>query len=75
MRRFMIILTLLVTMLSANMLVQAQDEPVVHVVQSGENLFRIAIRYGVSVNAIALNFKRDAASTSDATLGTPRRRE
>ena len=54
MRRFMIILTLLVTMLSASMVVQAQDDsPVVHVVQSGENLFRIAIRYGVSVNAVA----------------------
>lgn len=53
MRRFMLILTLLVTMLSASMVVQAQDEPVVHVVQSGENLFRIAIRYGVTVDAIA----------------------
>lgn len=53
MRRFIFVLTLLVTMLSATVIVQAQDDPVIHVVQSGENLFRIAIRYGVSVNSIA----------------------
>jgi hypothetical protein len=33
--------------------VQQGDGPVIHVVQSGENLFRIAIRYGTSVQAIA----------------------
>jgi lipoprotein-anchoring transpeptidase ErfK/SrfK len=30
----------------------AADEPVVHVVQSGQNLFRIALRYGVTVDAL-----------------------
>jgi len=29
------------------------QEPIVHIVQPGENLFRIALRYGVSVSALA----------------------
>jgi lipoprotein-anchoring transpeptidase ErfK/SrfK len=31
----------------------AAQEPVVHVVQPGENLFRIGLRYGLTVNALA----------------------
>ncbi|MEM9953448.1 MAG: LysM peptidoglycan-binding domain-containing protein [Chloroflexota bacterium] len=55
MRRFIVILALLVSLLSGTMFVQAQDssDPIIHVVQSGENLFRIALRYGVSLSSIA----------------------
>jgi LysM repeat protein len=34
-------------------LVQQDGGPVIHVVQQGENLFRIAIRYGTTIDAIA----------------------
>jgi LysM repeat protein len=32
---------------------QAQQEPIVHIVQQGENLFRISLRYGVPISVIA----------------------
>lgn len=52
MRRLMAALTLLVLLMMLAGAVMAQSE-VVHVVQRGENLFRIALRYQVSVAAIA----------------------
>ncbi|HLF28843.1 MAG TPA: LysM peptidoglycan-binding domain-containing protein [Anaerolineae bacterium] len=42
---------------------QAQDGQVTHVVQSGENLFRIALRYGLTADQVAA-----ANSISDPTL-------
>lgn len=55
MRRFILVLALLISLLSVTVFVQAQDEdsPIIHVVQPGENMYRIGLRYGVSVNAIA----------------------
>ncbi len=53
MRRFIVILALLVSLFSVTVLVQAQDSPITHVVQAGENLYRISLRYGVSLNALA----------------------
>lgn len=32
---------------------QAQQEPIVHIVQPGENLYRISLRYGVPISVIA----------------------
>lgn len=55
MRRLMAVLTLCAMMLSVGIVVNAQDDssPIIHVVQNGENLFRISLRYGVSLNALA----------------------
>ena len=52
MRRFVVIITILVLVLTSVTVVTAQDDsnqPIVHVVQAGENLFRISLRYGVSM--------------------------
>lgn len=53
MRRFILILALLVSLFSVTVLVQAQDSPIIHVVQAGENLYRISLRYSVSLNELA----------------------
>jgi LysM repeat protein len=56
MRRFILLITLAVLMtLLISATVQAQQAPgeTVHVVQAGENLFRISLRYGVSMASIA----------------------
>ncbi|MEL6308473.1 MAG: LysM peptidoglycan-binding domain-containing protein [Chloroflexota bacterium] len=56
MRRLVAVFALCMMMLSVGVVVQAQedsDSPIVHVVQNGENLFRIALRYGVSLNDLA----------------------
>lgn len=53
MRRFILILSLLVLMLGLGTTVLAQQGNVVHVVAPGENLFRISLRYNVSMQAIA----------------------
>jgi LysM repeat protein len=52
MRRWIIILTLLALFVAVGSTVLAQNE-VVHVVQPGENLYRISLRYSVSIAAIA----------------------
>ena len=52
MRRWIIILTLLALLVAVSSTVLAQNE-VVHVVQPGENLFRISLKYGVSIASIA----------------------
>ena len=52
MRKILILCTVIVLALVLATPVFAADD-VVHVVQPGENLFRIALRYGVTVNAIA----------------------
>jgi LysM repeat protein len=44
---------LLILMLGFSPAVFAQDEPLTHIVQPGENLFRIALRYGVDMNELA----------------------
>jgi LysM repeat protein len=51
MRRFILILGLLVLMLGLAATALAQQ--ITHVVAPGENLFRISLRYGVSMQAIA----------------------
>jgi LysM repeat protein len=51
MRRFILILSLLVLLLGLGTTVLAQQT--VHVVAPGDNLFRISLRYGVSMQAIA----------------------
>lgn len=55
MRRLVMLLTVLSFLLSTAIIIQAQDDgnPIVHTVKAGENLFRISLRYGVSLNAIA----------------------
>jgi LysM repeat protein len=52
MRRFVIVIGLLAMLLLAVTVVTAQSE-IAHVVQYGENLFRISLRYGVPMNTIA----------------------
>lgn len=52
MRRFILIVSLLALLMSFGVTVLAQSE-VVHVVQPGENLFRISLRYNVTMAAIA----------------------
>jgi len=53
MRRFILVLSLLALLLAFGAtMVSAQNE-VVHVVQAGENLFRISLRYNVTMAAIA----------------------
>jgi LysM repeat protein len=52
MRRWIIVLSLLALLLAVSSTVLAQSE-VTHVVAPGENLFRISLRYNVSVAAIA----------------------
>ncbi len=52
MRRLIGILLAAVMLTSAS-LALAQDSPVIHTVAPGENLFRISLRYGVTVQAIA----------------------
>src|SRR5262245_5379500 len=51
MRRFLVILALLVAMLSMSMIAQAQTQQT-HTVQAGENLYRISLQYGVSLTAL-----------------------
>ena len=53
MRRYILILGLLVLLLGLGTTTQAQSCPVTHVVAAGENLYRISLRYGVSVQTIA----------------------
>lgn len=54
MRRYhlMAVLALILALMGASV-VQAQDEPVTHIVQPGENLYRISLRYGVDLNELA----------------------
>ncbi|MEO8612534.1 MAG: LysM domain-containing protein, partial [Chloroflexota bacterium] len=52
MRRWITILTLLALLVAVSSTVLAQNE-VVHVVQPGENLFRISLKYSVSIASIA----------------------
>ncbi len=52
MRRWIMILSLLALLLAVTSTAVAQSEAV-HVVQPGENLFRISLRYNVSVSSIA----------------------
>ena len=54
MRRFIVLLGLLALLLMVSIPALAQNAgESVHVVQPGENLFRISLRYGVSVSAVA----------------------
>lgn len=54
MRRLILLLSALMILTSVGMVVvTAQDQSVVHVVQAGENLFRISLKYGVSMQSIA----------------------
>ncbi len=54
MRRFMLVITVLALLLvSSVVMTTAQDGNTVHVVQPGENLFRISLRYNVSMADIA----------------------
>ncbi|MGJ3241228.1 MAG: LysM peptidoglycan-binding domain-containing protein [Anaerolineae bacterium] len=56
MRRFIVVLVLFIMMFPLTVLVQAQDSgdsPTVHVVQAGENLYRISLRYNVTLGALA----------------------
>jgi LysM repeat protein len=53
MRRMILLLALLGVLLASGIAVQAQSSPIVHVVQAGENLYRISLRYGVSLAEIA----------------------
>jgi LysM repeat protein len=50
MRRFILLIGVLIAVLSVGIVVQAQDSssPIVHTVAAGENLYRISLRYGVS---------------------------
>ena len=52
MRRWIIILTLLALLVAVGSTVLAQNE-IVHVVQPGENLYRISLKYNVPVQTIA----------------------
>lgn len=55
MRRFLIALIAVTVLLASGLVVSAQTEQI-HVVQPGENLYRISLRYGVSLtDLIALN--------------------
>jgi len=47
------LITILVLILLTSLSALAQDESGTHTVQSGENLFRIALRYGVDMNELA----------------------
>jgi LysM repeat protein len=55
MRRTIILIGVLIAVLSFSVVVQAQDaaSATVHTVAAGENLYRISLRYGVSMTAIA----------------------
>ncbi len=56
MRRFILVISLLALLLMMGTTVLAQQTAaaeVSHTVQPGENLFRISLRYGVSMAAIA----------------------
>lgn len=59
-----VVLIVILTMLLCSLTVTAQDNPptVIHTVQAGENLYRIAQYYGVSVDAIVA-----ANNITDAT--------
>ncbi|MFW5709046.1 MAG: LysM peptidoglycan-binding domain-containing protein [Chloroflexota bacterium] len=52
-RRWVVVLIIILMGVPATTYAQEQEQPLTHVVQPGENLFRIALRYGVSVDAIA----------------------
>ena len=53
MRRVLLIAVCLLFILTLVPMASAQQGHTVHVVQPGENLFRISLRYGVSMSAIA----------------------
>ncbi|MCL4247192.1 MAG: LysM peptidoglycan-binding domain-containing protein [Anaerolineae bacterium] len=53
MRRVLLIAACLFLLLAVVPLASAQQGQTIHVVQPGENLFRISLRYGVSMGAIA----------------------
>ncbi|MCA9910660.1 MAG: LysM peptidoglycan-binding domain-containing protein, partial [Anaerolineae bacterium] len=53
MRRVLLIAACLILLLAVVPLASAQQGQTIHVVQPGENLFRISLRYGVSMGAIA----------------------
>jgi LysM repeat protein len=53
MRRFILILSLLALLLALGTTLVLAQQATVHVVAPGENLFRISLRYGVTMQAIA----------------------
>jgi len=81
MRRMILLLTVLALVLGSSIAVAAQESsPVVHVVQAGENLYRISLRYGVSLADIAaansisnpnLIFVGQSLTIPGTTGGTP----
>ena len=56
MRRFLLILLVLALALMTGVSVLAQEdtsgESTIHVVQAGENVYRISLQYGVTIDAI-----------------------
>src|SRR5688572_17156049 len=54
MRRFVVVLAILVALLSMSFIAQAQSNTSqqTHTVQAGETLYRISLRYGVSLTAL-----------------------
>jgi LysM repeat protein len=53
MRRFLCLMLLLLVLVGGTIAVSAQDGQVIHTVAPGETLYRISLRYNVSVSAIA----------------------
>ena len=52
MRRLILVLSLMAMLMSIGLVATAQNQTV-HTVQAGENLYRISLRYGVSMQNIA----------------------
>ena len=81
MRRFLLILLVLALALMTGVSVLAQEdtsgESTIHVVQAGENVYRISLQYGVTIDAIhittsatctdVLNFEEWAQDGTSAT--------
>jgi LysM repeat protein len=52
MRRFVVVLALLVALLSISMIASQAQNQQTHTVQAGETLYRISLRYGVTLTAL-----------------------
>jgi LysM repeat protein len=52
MRRFVVVLALLVALLSISMIATQAQNQQTHTVQAGETLYRISLRYGVTLTAL-----------------------